>query len=976
MSSLSSLLSTSQEVSRPQHISPLQTNSPRTFKSTADNSSTGLSLTASRFRASISQQEKLLPRSSAPLNPSGSITMESDTLALPPMPSASPPPTENGRSHLASSLKRKSEGAASSGAKKSKTSEHENGTFQPEDTPRPARATTEKGHAAYIRAQSQQAKAMSANPLPPVHGEGSFSLTSPESATSRTAPCHQHRRFCTRPMLQCTHMRDKKHRCRLWYCDYALKTYYGILRDSVIAQGRDGPDGDASHMCPSTEAGYIFLCPRCAGTCECSVCRHRRGLLPMAQTDEGHDLIAHARSGVTDSSLSEEPDQSLSPQVPKAKSKKNEKVETSKASAAKGQEPHDIENDDSDSSDNEALAVKLSKANLLQKSPSTRKNPKPKGKREAETKRESVQHDKDGLAEAQNGTYEGSLEEPEVKVKATKKGRVSPVKAKKEAKSTTKGKATSANGAQSATGKTKSSTTKGKTTAKASPRSKAKSAKNSSAGNDNKGTTMKGTAAKKTSEKAAAAKGTTAKGTTKAAATKVASVKAATTKGRRSSTKEEAPKVRPQPVIAAPEPEEAPLTTLVTTSLPAPNLYARIWIYEALLRFDAIPMPPAVLRRLDRLTNWDPRLLNQILEAVTACLAGVSMKALFNDSKHSASSGLHGVASLVRAVRLLHDAPDASARGEAWEAAREWLQAEHVVIDELPDVDHNFPEEIEERAGTPASEQSLAPGSSRRVLTRAGRAKLNNIDVQRKNLREASIESDFDDENEAVDDDKDYDAAVQSPDVVSEGEDETQGDTSEAGTLETHRGRMHRSVQDTPVSENPPELRRSSRARRNPLLDEPISRVSSASVSASRQNSTLPDSVRPSAAPEQQEQNKAGEEGEAAAAPNTTGITKPAPPAPVLAPPFEQRIAILGSLVNVFIPRTAAARADLVEAWNNVPASERDARAEAARLKTESKERTDKLKEKLSTETNQRYLEELHRKVGSFLAFTLILSFD
>lgn len=40
-------------------------------------------------------------------------------------------------------------------------------------------------------------------------------------------------------------------------------------------------DVDPAEHCPDEEDAYFFKCPRCAGTCQCSVCRKRQGLPPL-----------------------------------------------------------------------------------------------------------------------------------------------------------------------------------------------------------------------------------------------------------------------------------------------------------------------------------------------------------------------------------------------------------------------------------------------------------------------------------------------------------------------------------------------------------------------------------------------------------------------------------------------------------------------------------------------------------------------
>lgn len=795
------------------------------------------------------------------------------------------------------------------------------------------RSTSIKGKEAYNRARAQQAKVMAAS-----SGDASEGQNSPEAPHS-LGPCHQHRRFCGRPMLQCTKVRDKNQRCRLRFCDYALKIYYGLSRDDIISRGRDATSGDSQKVqvdldpdeqCSASEAGYLFVCPRCTGTCDCSVCRHRRNLPPLAHTDVGHDMLAHAHAHFDDQTDGGEMDPPTTPAKGNAKGKVKPKTKArasaqsgagktaktklmkskSKASKAKTADAEmSGHTEESISSDDEALASKMLRAPAA-----------PKRKSLSKAQREAAAQDaeeSDELTEILNDGGVGSdsdepLSRPTTKGKPVTNGTA---RAKPGPKKATKGKATTTKGTKAVTVKAKSSTTKGKGVAKG---------------------------------KAAAAKDT----------------KATPTKGKKSAT-QELPKIRPRPAVPAPDLQEPPLTGTVESFLPSANLFARMWIYEALVRFDAVPTPGLLLRRLDRFDDWNPRMLNHILEAVTACLSGTTLKALQTSAKPAFNGALPGVMLLVRAIRMLHSQPDALVRGEAWEAAREWLQAEGVVIEDLPNVEHNFAEDTEERMETPGSDTAFVPGTSRRVLTRAGRAKLNNVDVPRKNLREASYHSDDDLEEDQGDDDEDYDG-VQSPEASDdENDDEKDDEQPESTSQRTRRGRSSRNSNETSLAAEQADLRRSSRARWPVLHSEVTSQAPSTTASVSRQNSTpaLPSSARDSVGPE----GAAEAQGSAEDVPHTPtpALEAPTPAleAPVPAPPFEQRVAILGALINDMVPRTNAARTDLIEAWNNNHGSEREARHDANKLKADHKEKMVMLNEKLSKETIQRYIEELGRKV-------------
>ncbi|KAL9938581.1 hypothetical protein V8E36_002300 [Tilletia maclaganii] len=131
-----------------------------------------------------------------------------------------------------------------------------------------------------------------------------------------------------------------------------------------------------------------------------------------------------------------------------------------------------------------------------------------------------------------------------------------------------------------------------------------------------------------------------------------------------------------------------PKVQTIETRLPVPNIEARIYVYETIVRLtDVIKVPKGTLGSLDRFDAWTSRQCQQLLERMLAAAAGMPYIDRGQPSKNT------GAGAAVRAYREFGSQPS---RGEPWAAARELIvkQLGHDV-EELPAVDRTAEEERE-----------------------------------------------------------------------------------------------------------------------------------------------------------------------------------------------------------------------------------------------------------------------------------------
>ncbi|PWN54462.1 hypothetical protein IE53DRAFT_70853 [Violaceomyces palustris] len=95
--------------------------------------------------------------------------------------------------------------------------------------------------------------------------------------------CHHHNSYCPSKLLRCTAMRGDR-RCTAKYCYTVLKRFYNLDPDVIVQSGRVFLQDESGH-CPASEAKYAWKCPRCKGTCKCSLCRKKLGLPPLGRTE-------------------------------------------------------------------------------------------------------------------------------------------------------------------------------------------------------------------------------------------------------------------------------------------------------------------------------------------------------------------------------------------------------------------------------------------------------------------------------------------------------------------------------------------------------------------------------------------------------------------------------------------------------------------------------------------------------------------
>ncbi|KAE8259642.1 hypothetical protein A4X13_0g881 [Tilletia indica] len=140
------------------------------------------------------------------------------------------------------------------------------------------------------------------------------------------------------------------------------------------------------------------------------------------------------------------------------------------------------------------------------------------------------------------------------------------------------------------------------------------------------------------------------------------------------------------PMPIAPKRVLPPAPQIIETNLPIPNIEARIYLYETLVRLtDVIKVPKTTLGNLDRFEAWTSRNCQQLLERLLAAAAGLPYIDRGQPTKNTGNA--------VRAYREYGSQP---LRGEPWEAARELIKKQlGRDVDDLPKVDRSAEEERE-----------------------------------------------------------------------------------------------------------------------------------------------------------------------------------------------------------------------------------------------------------------------------------------
>ncbi|PWN28090.1 hypothetical protein BDZ90DRAFT_161952 [Jaminaea rosea] len=196
----------------------------------------------------------------------------------------------------------------------------------------------------------------------------------------------------------------------------------------------------------------------------------------------------------------------------------------------------------------------------------------------------------------------------------------------------------------------------------------------------------------------------------------------------------------PRP-IKPPAPVAAPELEVIKTALHPENVWARMWIYETLVRFDFIRVPKGQLIQLDKFDLWTHRQVQTLLERILVALAGINS---INQGQPKAR-----VAPAIQAFRQFGEDLQ---RGEPWQAARDLLDSLGFDIPELPHVERVFSDESKEAAMRDADDSGPTLLSSR--MTRTKRAAEVRALERVKQQSLYSYESQFSDQDESSEEDE------------------------------------------------------------------------------------------------------------------------------------------------------------------------------------------------------------------------------
>lgn len=295
-----------------------------------------------------------------------------------------------------------------------------------------------------------------------------------------------------------------------------------------------------------------------------------------------------------------------------------------------------------------------------------------------------------------------------------------------------------------------------------------------------------------------------------------------------------------QKLLRKPKPVDKPRLTRMETRLPLPNIMARVWLYESLVRFDCFKIPKTVLYHLDKFDDWTEVQLQTILERLICSLADISA------IKTTPLRSIHR--KMVEAFRYSGENFD---RGEAWEAARDYCLLKEVVLLELENTEplpHQKGRDRKMKDGRWNTEETLL----NRRQTRSQRLAEMQMLKRVKTTSKRGLESSSD-----------------------------ESDESEDSTVET-------SVEEESEDEVPKGPRRSKRGLRKSARQKAIA-MKRASISEDEQDDS-------SSANEEEESVKR-ERSESL----VEVVQEEKSRGPVPAPPFEQRVAVLCGLVDVLV---------------------------------------------------------------------------
>lgn len=212
------------------------------------------------------------------------------------------------------------------------------------------------------------------------------------------------------------------------------------------------------------------------------------------------------------------------------------------------------------------------------------------------------------------------------------------------------------------------------------------------------------------------------------------------------------------PPLVEPPKVERPRLEKIVTSLPLPNVMERIWIYESLVRFDAIEMPKkAILQKLDRFDDWSESQLHTMLVRLACYSAEIKTLKQNPQPTHIRFRPL---------IKALQDADKDLTRGDAWQKAKEILEYKEVTLPELEDVELR-PEQMASTADvsfTSDADKSITPietllnsraTRSRRAANTAARER-----VKYFTTNDLQDDSEEEDDSEKGDDAMDYAEAL------------------------------------------------------------------------------------------------------------------------------------------------------------------------------------------------------------------------
>lgn len=161
-----------------------------------------------------------------------------------------------------------------------------------------------------------------------------------------------------------------------------------------------------------------------------------------------------------------------------------------------------------------------------------------------------------------------------------------------------------------------------------------------------------------------------------------------------------APRRRIKVRARRPPPSAPPLARVYSGALPVANVFARVYLYEYLARFEdanALGWPPT---RLDAVHCWDDYVALQILQRLAVHLGGLTELASGQPSA--------GCGALVRALRRHMDEPEAPA---PWIAAHSMLERAHVPPYDLEEVSVDLP--VWRRPAAKKAQEPIMPRRTR-----------------------------------------------------------------------------------------------------------------------------------------------------------------------------------------------------------------------------------------------------------------------